>query len=145
MGTETSEDDGSKSQQVDPLPSPESVALSTIETVEVISEQKFSIKRIIRPYFHTAEVRSTRPPSPTLSETKTSSPLFTQVSLPFKVVDKTTEVPASVEAKEEAKVEEKSVPIHLTAPEDDGVKMKWFREEMRQSPVWITFPTNADV
>jgi hypothetical protein len=139
MGTETSEDDGSKSQQVEPLPPAESVPLSTIETVEVISEQKFSIKRIIRPYFHTAEPRNTISPSPTLSEAKVSSPLFTQVSLPFKVVDRPTEEPAPVEVKEEAKAEETGAPIHPTAPEDDAVKMRWFREEMRQSPVRTPF------
>ena len=73
-----------------------------------------------------------------------SSPLFTQVSLPFKVVDQTT--PGRFPRKSNRKQRlRNSAPIHLTAPEDDGVKMRWFREEMRQSPVWTPFQTNADL
>jgi hypothetical protein len=135
METETSEEDGSKSQPVEPVLPVESVPHSTIETVEVISEQKFSIKRIIRPYFHNATPRNTVPSSPTLSEVKVSNPLFTQVLLPFNMVDRTPEGSTSVDVKEEAKVEETRAPIHPTAPDDEGVKMRWFREEMRQSPV----------
>lgn len=112
------------------------VAKSAVQTVEVISEQKFSfsINRIIRPYYRGPSDQNKRVTSVAAARAPIASPT-SQSSVPSEVAETTGLDTCPIESKTESKLDEICRFSQIITPEDDGVKKRWFREEMRQRPV----------
>ena len=120
------------------LSSLELPAKSTVETVEVISEQKisFSINHIVRPYYLCSAAGHCNVNNPSTTDTPIASPINPQSLVSCEVPEYTALETCPVEMKLHPQTD---CPIHIPGREDDGAKMKWFREEMRQSPVRYGF------
>lgn len=134
----TSDNKISENTQVGPLSVLEMDSESDVEKVEVISEQKisFSIKRIVRPYYLGPPARDNNVNSPSATDVQIPCPIILQSFVSSDAAESTVHETCSGEVTSDPSA---GCPIHIPGPDDDGAKMRWFREEIHRRAVRYRF------